>query len=57
MKTEPDEVIIDKTQAITVHVDEINFNDLMQMDQMFWLRVTDSISKMREGKNDDDPNS
>ncbi len=49
-------IVIDKTKAITVHVDKINFNDLMQMDQMFWAR-TDSISKMREGKNDDDPNS
>ena len=57
MKTELEEVLIDKTKAITVHVDKINFNDLMQMDQMFWPRVTDSISKMREGKNDDDPNS
>lgn len=50
-------ITIDKTNAVTVHVDEINFNDLMQMDQEFRKRVADSIIKVWESRNEEDPNS
>ena len=50
-------ITIDKTKAVTVHVDEINFNDLMQMDQEFRKRVADSIIKVWESRNEEDPNS
>lgn len=53
-----DEVItIYKSKAVTVHVDEINFNDLMQMDQEFRKRVADSIIKVWESRHEEDPNS